>query len=411
MVQKLLIHNLSLPYQSVSPHLYLFDQNAPFFAGAGDIVMTRALPDPRYLQYLQSIDLLPGNIKFAISTKKPWTDTSLFEDDALLQEVRQYVQANTEPTLGDFFMYTKAEADLVEKLGLTQPPLSRYEEFHTKSVFRSLALEAGLPIPKGYQEVGGGAAVTAAIGKLFLHGAKEVIIKQDAGVAGLGTLRLQRHEYIKKIFHQHSCTPIAGIAEAPADRFVVEEWCQNVITSPSIQMYITKEQEVQILSLHEQLFYPNKQTYRGCRSVDWLDQKVVLQLQLDAKKFGTYLANQGYSGHCTLNAIVTPSGEVQYVELNPRRVMSSYAYQIATRSNPSQQLPYQSLQVHKERWRTGGVEAVLKDLAPWLYSTKTKTGVIPYDLRLLNSHGQITVLVLANDKETVASYIHAIERI
>lgn len=417
-MKKLLVHNLSIRYGRYDPAAFLFDENALFFAESGDIVVSRRKIPDEYVSFLKQIQCIPEKIHFVFPKNYfgSHTMTSIFEDVGVIRDIAE--KKDEYKKMGDFltldtFALTEHEVSFAQKLdiGFT----GRYEDYYffgNKSTFRSLAKQNMLPVPNGYEDKKGlyDQALAAAI--LFFRGASEVIIKQDEGVAGIGSIRIA-----KKNFVSGSQNPLSFFSAAhriipvKSGASVVEEWHRDVVFSPSIQLYIESSGDIKIYSIHNQLFYENKVTYRGCTSFHWLPEDIKKIVTNRGVEFARVLSAQGYRGHLSFNTIILSDGTLLFNEVNPRRVMSSYPFQIVQRCGGAgaSGLRYVSSRVQKNNWRGKDIVHVLTELSPLLFSQERKRGIIPYDHGLLHSKGLLSLLSIGSNSEEAEGFLsHAL---
>jgi hypothetical protein len=399
---RVILHNLSLPYTNQSSGLFDFDQLGLMFADAGDIVVTRR-PIPKVLlEYLQPYIPVPGISFISAPHPIPEEPFAIFHDETVKQEVKKAMRGREFHL--ECFMPTAAESVWAQELGVSHSIDSEQaDRFGTKSAFRTLARQAGIPIPKGFEHVFDPFHVALQAGLLFLSGFSEVVIKQDNGVAGLASRRLSRRTFLTQMAHWESLLPTRGNVAGNAT-FVIEGWHRSSM-SPSIQVEIT-DTEVRVLSLHIQLFYPNQMSYRGCLSHQWLPTDVRDKLEQQAIFFARYLQTRGYRGHLGLNAVVTSQG-LLWVELNPRRVTSSSAHRLANRLLPNAHYLSVELPIGK---RHDTPENVFTKLTPLLFSPTRQEGAIPYGFELLASKGIVRLMMVAPSKMDLRRLLEKVSR-
>lgn len=399
-MHRVLIHNLSSKYISVSPELFNFDQNAIFFAETGDIVVVRAESDYEYLNYLRDIGVVPDDIHFVVS-QTPSSTFSIFEDASIIQKIQRYTSGNEKEWVLDAYMYTQCEHDFAQRLGIVSFGNPRhYYQFGTKSGFRTFAKTQGVQIPRGRGGLSDGVSVGLSAAWLYLRGARAVVVKQDEGLAGRSLMRLEKDTFLAKVraMDFKSLLPSLGVVPVISDGFVVEEWYQDVVSAPSIEFYISEGGVVSFSSMHEQIFFADGITYRGCRSYQWLPIAIQESVQSKGCILAEALAREGVRGPVAFDAIVRESGEVLFVEANVRRIMSSYAHAIARRISGQNEetVPYISLRVKKAEWKGKTMDDVIQASGESLYTRTRGRGIIPYDIGMLSSQGSLSLLCVGN---------------
>lgn len=411
---KVLLHNLTIQYRHYEPRLFDFDQNAVFFAEAGDIVVTRAKISQEYLSFLEKIGLNTHGLTLIYPVKQLEGPAAIFEDRDIINKVRSLVrQKESELTL-DSYMLTDKEAHWAKEtgLGFVGDP-SHYYVFGSKSMFRALAKEHGLSIPVGFENLRGFLDGAVACATLFIKGFPEIVIKQNEGAAGLGSLRFKQKQFLSCLFRPNQLFPGKsgwGLMPLRSSAFVGEAWYQNVVLSPSLQFYIHGSGECELISMHCQLFANNKMTYQGCLSQHWIPQDIRVKLKNEATVFAHILAAKGLRGHLSFNAILLSDKKLLWTEINVRRVSSSYPCQIVKKvgGKDAAALPYICRRLRKKIWRTQSIKQFLEGLRPLLFSPRFKRGIIPYDLGRLNSQGEVYILAVGNNqKDALSLFRHA----
>ncbi len=408
MQPKIILHNLSVPYRFVAPGFYDLDQIGIFFASKGDVVITRKRVPTAYRRYLDTLGYETKQMHFIASTATiDSTSRAIFQADDIIKQVKEYRQRQAAAYILDSFMLTEAEEVWAQKLGINFLGEGRdYYRFGTKSNFRSAMKRYGFPIPRGFENRQNEIDGALAAAWLFLRGATAVVTKQDEGVAGLGTRRFTGRDFISHASALKELFPInknLGVKPLNSSCFIVEEWHETVVCSPSIQFFINEIGEVSIVSLHQQLFGSDKLRYTGCSSVDFLDKTVVPCLRQEGTQIITQLAVEGLRGHCGLNAIVLSDNRILWTELNPRRVMSSYPFAIAQKLQEQikQPISYTTAHMSKDIWRGVSIEVVLNYLDPVLYTPTRQCGVIPFQYHFLEHLGEVTLMCIGRNRAEV----------
>lgn len=414
---KVFLHNLTIPYTHANLGTFDFDQNALFFAESEDIVVTRNLPSRVYLSFLEDIGIKEAGVDIVNQQDYAPGPNFIFKDKTLAEKVRQKIKDRKASWLLDSFMLTRAEADWAKNLGIPyHGNPEHYFQFGTKSSFRVLAKKAKLPTPEGFGSLEHKVDGAIAAARLFLKGGGEMVIKQDEGVAGLSSKRIARKDFFSHPFSWHKFFPSEsewGVKPTHSSRFIVEKWHNDAVASPSTQAYIDENRKIKILSLHCQLMRENRMTYRGCLSHHWLSPETKNILESGTYAFGHALAEHGFRGHFALNCIILENGRTLWTELNPRRVSSSYPWQIAKRLEEKYKVPlsYKASRVQRSEWKEKNIEWLLSILDPFLFGRNGPRGVIPYDYGLLSSHGELTLFAADKDQGVVAELFEkAIEK-
>ena len=402
---KILLHNLSIPYVDQYSDLYHFDKNAIYFADASDSIIVRgAPPDPALMKFLVREGIVASPLTF-LSSSLPSAPFSVFQDVALVQQIKQHSNLNIDEL--DVFMPTEYEAQLASDLSFNYPySADQYDKYVGKSLFRQQCKELGVPIPVGQENLKSIQQVIWLVIKMLFSGISEGVVKQNDGVAGLAARRLTTVSLLKSIFGLSKIMP-PYFVQPGSFNYMVEQWHKNVVASPSIQCFINKVGGIEILSMHDQIMKDNKMTYAGCASEHWLTEEVQQTLMQYSKRHAELLASEGYFGHVAYNAILLSDGRLLFTETNPRRVMSSYPFKIISNLGYSRVTmpPYKTFSITREAWVGKGAEVVLSDLSEDLFLQNKKVGLIPFDVKLLNQLGTVMVLAIGVKKSEVDNYV------
>ena len=200
-MKKILLHNLSVKYLNPALGLYNFDQLGLFFAKAGDVVLTREKISNAYISFLENIGISLQDVRFIYPNKKlDNKPEAIFNDAQIKDEIRSVIKGNKSNVSLDGFVLTEYEATWAKKIELSfEGNPEHYYLFGSKSAFRSLAKKHNFSIPKGYEKQANIVDGAMSAGLLFLRGFSEVVVKQDEGVAGLGSRRITRDKFLSHI--------------------------------------------------------------------------------------------------------------------------------------------------------------------------------------------------------------------
>lgn len=405
---KVLLHNLTIPFLNEPEEAFLFDHNAIFFAEEGDIVVLRKnAPHRVLLKYFQSINIVPKNIHFFIS-KIPATPFSVFEDNLLKQELRIFLSTEKNIRELDVFIPSGYEEYFASTLHLKYSHAnSQYERFVSKGLFKKFAQSLAIPICTGFSFVPRKGLLWAVF-KLFVQGVQKIIIKQDDGVAGSGSVIITRTDFIKMLaLKRKTFLPATFVVPSLGKGYVVEEWHDDVTVSPSVQCFIDTDGNPHILSFHKQVFKSDKTTFIGCRSEHWLEKELIHILENYAHTYAQFVSQEGYRGHVAFDSIVSDSKGVYFTEMNPRRVIPSYPFQIIEKLGYTRETmpPYIAVTITRPEWSGVDPSFVLEDLGDLLYLDVYKKGVIPFDCKLLYTKGTVVCLLIGTSKEDVEGMV------
>ena len=332
---RLIVHNLTLKGIENVPGILDFDQRGLVFTRPRDVIVTKRLPDPAFLQYLTNLGWDFSRVTMlSPSSLKNYAYKSIFYDKQIIKKISHfpvtyidtYQNTHEEERFGKRIqlpVYASA------KLGLT---------YGTKSGFRKLAKKLSLPVVRGYESVKSAKDVLSRVTQLFKTSAKRVVVKIDEGVSGAGQtllhnetfLALSKKEQYEFITHAISKIPQFGKTSA----VTIEEWVEGVVASPSIQMEITPSGEIKILSMKDQILVGEEKWYIGCLyPVESVSAKQKKQIETEARVFAATLKDKGFIGFLGLDTILLSDGSILWVEANIRKPGTFYPRVIAEKLN------------------------------------------------------------------------------
>lgn len=178
------------------------------------------------------------------------------------------------------FMTTRLEAELSVALGVpVYGPDPTLEHWGTKSGSRTVFREAGVPLPAGVEGVRTRGDVCDAVGAIRASApdVRRVVVKLDRGLGGLGNAMVDvagaddGDELGRRIDALELEDELADrdefFAALQSGGGVVEARIEGgAIVSPSVQVRVSPDQEVEVLSTHDQVLGGrNGQTFLGCR--------------------------------------------------------------------------------------------------------------------------------------------------
>lgn len=414
--QKILLHNLTIEYVQSSNELFDFDQNAVFFADPSDVVITRKKISEQYIAFLSGCGFDFDGVVFVSSRNNtPSTMKNIFSDESIIEQVKSVIKKERNPVL-DSFILTEHEATWAEKLGIDFIGNPKDEAFGGKSAFRSLAKKHRFSLARGFENQDNVLDGALKVAWLFSTGFSEVVIKYDEGVAALGSRRFIREEFLTKFSSFENFLSDRSSQEVLpkySKDFVIEGWYDNVLYSPSIQLFISPSGAVELVSTHIQLFYENKMRYKGCLSSHFIEEDVQKSLVTTGISLASVFAEKGYRGHLAFNAILLPDKKLLWEELNPRRVMSSYPFQIRKKifGEKADEISYVSKHVQKSNWKEKSIEDMLALLSPVLFSCEKNSGIVPFDYSLLLAHGRLSLVAFATNKEDAVKLLEYVEHL
>ncbi|WP_339764731.1 hypothetical protein [uncultured Hoeflea sp.] len=151
-----------------------------------------------------------------------------------------------------------------------------------------------------------------------------VKVPDSAGSAGNFPVRSQDVRGLQPAaLYRHLVHVLSDNGRTPVFPMLVEVWDANVLTSPSVQMWIPDPDDGPPLveEIFEQLLHGEEATFSGALPAD-LPPAVESTLTSGALQLATLFQRLGYYGRCSFDAIVTgpdiEAGTVHWIECNAR---------------------------------------------------------------------------------------------
>jgi hypothetical protein len=272
----------------------------------------------------------------------------LLERPRVIEQIRTLIP---DPELCHLVPYTTSplERDLALLLGIPMYGADpRFLPFGTKTGCRRLFTDEEVSHPFGCEEIDTLEGVIN--GMVELRTAKptadEALVKLNEGVSGEGNAlvdlrdlpasgssqeRAALEERIRKMSFEvedlefdtylEKLTQTGGVLE--------ERISGSEFRSPSVQLRVTPDGKVQLLSTHDQLLGgPSGQSYLGCRFP--ADAAYAVAITREAKKIGDRLAREGVLGRFAVDFVVVRDAAGQWkayaIEINLRKGGTTHPY-------------------------------------------------------------------------------------
>ena len=244
---------------------------------------------------------------------------------------------------------TPLESDVAAALGIPMYGADpRHSHLGTKSGCRALFARAGVPCPLGVEGIFGPEGAVDAIVRLRRErpGLERLVIKLNEGVSGEGNAIVtldglpapgavdEARSIAARVAalapEAAGVTPQAFLRKLAVQGGIVEEWIAGELRSPSAQLQITPEGEVQLVSTHDQILGgAGGQSYLGCRfPAEASYAPVISNIAL---RVGEHLAAAGVIGRCAIDFVVRRadggSWEPFAIELNLRKGGTTHPYE------------------------------------------------------------------------------------
>src|SRR5438132_3837923 len=296
------------------------------------------------------LGLLPGVIPsharqrlFLISpldlSVRPLSD-KLLERPRLMERIRSLIMDPDRAHLVPFNT-TNREKELALRLGVPMYGADpKFFPLGTKSGCRTIFMEENVLHPRGVENLGSEEELIEAIAQMRAGkpSLKQVLVKLNEGVSGEGNavidltgLPAPGDSKEKPILKEHLRAMQFELARVTYENYmkklherkgVVEERILgNDIRSHSVQLRVTQQGAVELLSTHDQLLGgPSGQSYLGC--VFPADPGYATLITREAAKVGRRLAKEGVIGRFALDFVVVRSNgkwEPYAIEINLRK--------------------------------------------------------------------------------------------
>jgi hypothetical protein len=326
-------------------HRYL---NALLIAGRIEtceiVSITTRAPDARVLDYY--LALMPDRVRASagerihLVTIDDGTSRSvaakLLDRPEVLGEIRERI--GERPALIEGWNVTDAEVALALALGApingTSPAL---RGLGFKSEGRRLLRRAGVPVPRGVEDVQTADDVVAAVDviRAARRDVRGVVVKHDDSGAGDGNVVIdlasmpQPDPGDDSLRHRIAQLPEWYLHDLARGGVVEERIAGDRFTSPSAQVDIRPGGEVVVLATHEQVLGGDSgQVYLGCRfPADPAYAPVIAQ---HAGAIGRELAERGAMGRFSVDFVAAASEngpwEVHALEINLRKGGTTHPY-------------------------------------------------------------------------------------
>ena len=272
----------------------------------------------------------------------------LLERPRLLERIRRAI---ADPRSCHLVPYntTPLESEVAIALGI---PMYGADPCHshlgTKSGCRALFARAGVPYPLGVEGIVGAESAVEAIVRLRREqpGLERLVIKLNDGVSGEGNAIVELDGLPDAGAEDEARGVAARVAalapEAPGVKpqaflgklavqgGIVEEWITGELRSPSAQLQLTPDGEVQLVSTHDQILGgASGQSYLGCRFP--AEPSYAPAISSVAMRVGEQLADVGVIGRCAIDFVIrrAPGGnwEPFAIELNLRKGGTTHPFE------------------------------------------------------------------------------------
>lgn len=248
-------------------------------------------------------------ISLSDSSPRPLT-AKMLERPRLLERIRQTIVAPERSVILPFVV-TGLERELAVRLGLPvygpDPDLAR---FGTKTGSRRLFADVGVPAPVGFEDLHSLADVVHAIDEIRARrpSCRQVIVKLDDSVSGLGngvvTIGDGGEAPARAIALEDSSISADEFYDLVGERgaIVEERIAGEDFRSPSVQLRVRPDGEVEVLSTHDQILGgPSGQIYVGCKLP--ADRQYAASIAAHGRTVAERLRDEGVIGRFALDFV------------------------------------------------------------------------------------------------------------
>ena len=306
-----------------------FDYRLMFLASPGDTLVLGAMACPAFEQYCARL-LQLKEVRVVRPARGDAFDpiaSRLARDQHLLERIcetaRRSGGLNVRPYSG-----TQAVWDLgLEITRLTSlpvtveaPPARLSRDANDKSWFaervRKVLGEEAVPASRPAHSV---PQLADAVTELAQRGDK-ICLKLPDSAGSLGNLVIHSSEF-QGLKGRELCAHLlsrleAATWEAPFP-LQVEVWERNVVSSPSLQVWIPLSGPPLLEGVFDQSLAEEVGRFQGA-SVSSLGGELLERLSEQASRLACFLQNLGYYGRCSLDSVVTENGQIYWIECNGR---------------------------------------------------------------------------------------------
>ncbi|MGO4419851.1 peptide ligase PGM1-related protein [Streptomyces sp. MCAF7] len=309
---------------------------------SGDIAVVPGPVNKDFLDYLAAtLGLLPE--EFTVLSLRDYSESSWYPDDnpGLVDGLRDRIAASgpgAGPWTAACYLHDRDIARWERLLGVDQHDAEPFAQdmvalVNTKSVFRALAVAAGVPVPEG-RVVDPGPELVDAVTELLPRtgsvivkqdqnsgGDGNVLVTTDSEVVGLGAYQVLRLGGAGRT-EVHGALDGIGLARPPllprhtaAARLVVEVYHPRSKTLSS-ELYVPKRTAPVLLNYGDMRMEPVWKGYVFPPQ----DLAGVWHAQLcaDSQQIALLAQRLGYHGLINIDAVLDPAGRMLFTEFNGR---------------------------------------------------------------------------------------------
>ena len=375
-------------------------------------------------------------------TSRPLTE-KILERPRLVARIREAI-TSPENTYLTCFNSTRLEKELAERLGV---PLNGVDPallfLGTKSGSRKAFAEAGIQLPRGFEDLRSEEEVVDALAKLWRPGLARAVVKLNDSFAGAGNAIFvyprdlpEDPEIRRRVLE----TAVSGLRFTEAGQShrqffakleemggIVEEMVQaDDLLSPSVQMRVNPLGVLEVVSTHDQILGgATGQTYSGCRfPASDAYQELITEAAL---KVGRILARYGVISRFAVDFVVAKDANGDWqcwaIEINLRMGGTTIPYlalQFLTGGQRDAETGFFLCPAGRRKFyratdalTSPSYHGLLpEDLVEILetqnlrFSPATQTGVLFHMMGALSEHGKVGVVCIGDSTEEADDFFY-----
>lgn len=406
-IPKIILHNVTLKGIENVPGVLNFDERGLVIANNGDIVITRSPADEFFLDYLKNLGYNFSACTFYNSKSEVQTYDSIFKEAELITLLK-----NSPAELISSYQLTRYEDDLAKETGkILYGNVNLSEKYGTKSGFRELCKDLHISIVNGYEHLKDIGEINK---KIELVSTKKCLMRLDEGVSGAGNFLIETDKYAV-MSQKDKDDLIRGYLNKLPQRMsdsgaTIEEWIDDVKSSPSLQFEVARNGEIKLLSTHDQLLEGKEKWYVGCSYPSSTLGSFYDQVVSDGFKFMNSLKLEGFYGFCGIDLIVT-NDKYYFVEANVRVPGTTYPREFVKKVfGDLENIHYMAKDFQLDNLKGKNFKTIYEKLNPLLIGDNRQEGVLVYNTGSLRLGGRVDVVIVSKDLEKRQHFLEEINK-
>jgi len=406
-IPKIILHNVTLKGIENVPGVLNFDERGLVISNNGDIIITRSAVDQYFLDYLKNLGYNFSTCTFYNSKSKVQTYDSIFSENELISLLK-----NNSAELISSYQLTRYEDDLAKETGkILYGNVDISEKYGTKSGFRELCKHLYISIVNGYEHLKDISEINKKIEQVST---KKCLMRLDEGVSGAGNFLIEMDKYFDMSQADKNELVLGYLNKLPQrmsdSGATIEEWIEDVVSSPSLQFEVARNGEIKLLSTHDQLLAGKEKWYVGCSYPSISLGNFYDQIISDGFKFMNFLRLEGFYGFCGIDLIITKD-KYYFVEANVRVPGTTYPREFVRKVfGDLENIHYMAKDFQLDNLVGKDFKTIYGKLRPWLIGDSRQEGVLVYNTGSLKVGGRVDVVVVSSDSERRRFFLDEIDK-